>query len=381
MPVPAAARAPAGREGPVRFRLVPPHALTAAEIAAWRRFQAGDAALASPYLCPEYARIAAAVRPDVTVAIAERDGAPVGFLAFERRGRVGGPVGRAVCDCQAIVAEPGCAWDPRAFLRAAGLSVYDFTYFRASQPAFAPFHRSVETSHAIDLAPTFEDYLRERREAARRIPTASSGFPHHALARLRQLERQCGPVRFRLHEPDPRALHTLLAWKSRQYRRNGLPDAFARRWLVALLERIHATQTPDFAGVLSTLSVGDRMVAAHMGMRSADLLHYWYPAYAPDAALARFSPGLILLLEVCRHAAAHGIRAIELGAGDEPYKRLFANAGFPVAAGCVGAFSLPLLLRRARQWAEDVPARLPLGPLAPWPGRILRRLDRIGRFR
>jgi CelD/BcsL family acetyltransferase involved in cellulose biosynthesis len=364
---------------PLRFRFVQPDRLTERELQDWRRFQQSDPALASPYLCPEFVRIAAALRPAVTIAIGECAGRPVGFLPFERRRGVGAPVGRAVSDVQAVIAEPGSPWDPAAFVKAAGLSLYEFTNFRASQANFAPFFRATDTSHVIDLSVGFDEWVRGQRAAAARLVDPPSGTPHRVQARLRSLERQVGSVRFRMHEADPRVLHQLLGWKSAQYHRNGLPDAFARAWLVTLLERIQASQDAGFAGVLSTLTIDGRVVAAHMGMRSATVLHWWYPAY--DVSIAKFSPGLILLLEICRNAARHGISTIELGAGNEPYKFLFANAGLEVASGFVGTFSWPLLVRKGRHAIEDVAARLPLGPLAPWPGKILRRLDRIGRFR
>jgi CelD/BcsL family acetyltransferase involved in cellulose biosynthesis len=376
-PIPAGTWPPAA--SPLRFRFVQPDRLTERELQDWRRFQQSDPALASPYLCPEFVRIAAEVRPAVAIAIGECAGRPVGFLPFEQRRGVGSPVGRAVSDCQAVIAEPGSPWDASAFVKAAGLSVYEFTNFRASQASFSPFFRAAETSHVIDLSPGFDEWVRGQRNAAARLADPPSGSPHRVMARLRAFERQVGAVRFRMHETDPNVLHQSLGWKSAQYRRNGLPDAFARAWLVTLLERIHSTEENGFAGVLSTLSVGDRVIAAHMGMRSGRVLHWWFPSY--DISVGKFSPGLILLLEICRNAAQHGISAIELGAGTEPYKYLFANAGHDVASGFVGFFSWPLLVRRGRHAIEDVAARLPLGPLAPWPGKVLRRMDRIGRFR
>jgi CelD/BcsL family acetyltransferase involved in cellulose biosynthesis len=182
-----------------------------------------------------------------------------------------------------------------------------------------------------------------------------------------------------MHDADPVMLRRVLDWKSEQYRRSRIPDAFARPWVVTLLERIQATQAPGFAGVLSTLHAGDRLIAAHMGMRSAGTLHYWFPTY--DAQVAKVSPGLLLFAAMCRDAARHGILRIELGAGDEPYKLLLANAASPVAQGFIGGLSLPALLRRGRYGVETAAARLPLGPVAAWPGRLFRRLDRIGRYR
>jgi CelD/BcsL family acetyltransferase involved in cellulose biosynthesis len=275
-----------------------------------------------------------------------------------------------------VITDPAWHWNARDLVRDCGLSVFDFTHLRASQPHFAPYHRTVVASHAIDLSMGFDAYLRERREA--RGPDVTYGRPHHAAARLRALEKQMGPVRFELHDPDSEALRLLLGWKSQQYRKNGVPDAFSCSWCVALVERLHRHQSQHLAGMLSTLTAGGRIVAAHMGMRSPTVLHWWFPSY--DPAFAKFSPGLILLTEVCRRAREDGVQLVELGAGDEPYKRQVANTSIPEASGFVGIPSAQTLLRRLCHGTEELAARLPLGPASHWPAKALRRIEKFRRY-
>jgi CelD/BcsL family acetyltransferase involved in cellulose biosynthesis len=366
----------------VRIDVVAPRDLTDRHLAEWRSFQNLSPALESPYLCPEFTRLVDAVRPGVAVAVAtaEEDGRTAGFFPFQRRGSVGKPVGGPISDCQAVLAASWWDFEPKALVRASGMSVQDFTYVRAEQRAFAPFHRTVDVSYAIDLSRGFDDYVRERKECGRQAPgDARFGLPHHALERARRLERQHGPVRFSMHDADPATLRLLLAWKSEQYRRTGSPDVFAKGWTLDLVKRIHAAQGATFAGVLSTLSVGGTVIAAHMGMRSASVLHWWFPTY--NRTFSKFSPGLILLLEVCRHAADAGIRTVELGAGDEPYKLQVANGGIEVASAFVGSASLPFWYRRFRYAVEDLALRLPLGPVSSLPGKVFRRIEMAGQYR
>jgi CelD/BcsL family acetyltransferase involved in cellulose biosynthesis len=268
---------------------------------------------------------------------------------------VGRPVGGGLSDCQAVVAAPGWSFDARALIRGAGLSVYSFTQLRAEQRPFAPFHRNLTGSPVIDLTGDgFDAYARERRAAGRNAVT-------QAVSHARRLALQLGPLRFVMHDPDPRSLHRLIEWKRQQYRRDrwgGALDVFSHRWAVELLERAHAAQAEGFGGVLSALWAGDRMVAAHMGLRSSTVLHYWFPAY--DGAHAKLAPGRILLLEMIRGAAAAGVRRIELGAGDEGYKDRFANGAIPVAAGFVGSPSLSLWSRRLWHAAEAIARRVPV---------------------
>lgn len=336
-----------------------PEELDEGQLDAWKLFQSRDPLFASPFLRPEFTQLAALVRRDVETAVIEEDGELRGFLPFQRRRRSAMPVGGGLSDCQALVAAPGWGFDARAVVRAAGLAVYEFTQMRAGQVPFVPFHRKVVASPVIALEGGFDAYARERRAAGRNVV-------NQTMSHARRLERQLGPLRFAMHDPDPGSLHRLIGWKRRQYQRDrwgGALDLFSHRWAVELLERVHAAQAGGFAGVLSTLWAGDRMVAAHMGMRSPTVLHYWFPSY--DEAHAKLAPGRILLLEMIRGAAAAGLQAIELGAGDDGYKDRFANAAIPVASGLVGSPSIELWNRRLWRAAGAVAHRVPIG----WGGR------------
>jgi CelD/BcsL family acetyltransferase involved in cellulose biosynthesis len=338
----------------MRVSVLRPGELSAAQIEAWQRLQEADPDLASPFLRPEFVQLLGAVRDDAFVAVIGHGAAPDAFLPFQRRGRRGLPAGGGLSDCQAIVAAPGFACDAAALLRAMGLARFDFTRMLAGQRVFAPSQRGVVPAPVIELRGGFEGYARERRLAGSQVVTQT-------LSHARRLERALGPLRFEMHDADPRALHRLVAWKRAQYARarwGGALDPLARPWAAALLERIHGTEGAGFAGVLSTLWAGETMVAAHLGMRSRGVLHYWFPAH--DEAQARLAPGRILLLEMIRGAAGAGIGRIELGAGDEGYKQRFANAAVEVAAGTAGG-ALARWRRRGWDGAARLARHLPVG--------------------
>jgi hypothetical protein len=99
-----------------------------------------------------------------------------------------------------------------------------------------------------------------------------------------------------------------------------------------------------FSGVLSALYVGNRLAAVHLGMRSFGVLHFWFPAYDPE--LGKYSPGLVLLVEMARAAAALGIRRIDLGRGNERYKRSLMSGAIPLAEGAVDLRPAAALLQR-----------------------------------
>lgn len=119
------------------------------------------------------------------------------------------------------------------------------------------------------------------------------------------------------------------------------------------LENIRATESTNFAGMLSSAYVGDRLAAVHFGMRSHTTWHWWFPTYDPK--LDKFSPGLILLLELARRAPDFGLDRIDLGRGDERYKASFASATTPLCEGSVERpWSLAGGPRRARKMIHRV---------------------------
>jgi CelD/BcsL family acetyltransferase involved in cellulose biosynthesis len=167
---------------------------------------------------------------------------------------------------------------------------------------------------------------------------------------MRRLELEIGPVHFVSHSTDRDALQQILSWKSRQYRKTGWRDLFALKWGRVLIERIHAAQSGGFAGMLSLLYAGDKLLAGHLGMRSRTVWHYWFPAYDPQ--FAKYSPGLLLLLKMAEHAPKIGLRTIDLGTGMTLYKRRLMNASVSVAEGSVERPSWLSLVRGMRRKAK-----------------------------
>jgi CelD/BcsL family acetyltransferase involved in cellulose biosynthesis len=349
----------------VTIRVVPGRELDGALLTRWSELQQMAASLSSPFFCPAFTSIVASVRDDVHVAVLEREGEQVGFFPFQRsRYGLGSPVGSILSDYQGAIVKSGVSWEARELIDACGLKTWAFDHLVASQAPFASFHQLSRSSPVMDLSDGIDFYLRGRqRSGVREIST---------LARKRRkLEREHGEVHFASHVADPRILATLERWKSDQYRRTGAADHLAEGWVREVLRLAHAWQSPTFAGVLSALYVEERIVAAHFGIRSRSVLHYWYPAYDPD--FARYSPGLILLLQMAESAPSLGIEAIDLGKGDARYKHALANRTVALAEGAVVRRSLAAEAWRLRRGARVLAKRTALGPR-------LRRLARaLGR--
>ncbi len=329
--------------------VIPAEHLTDDLSRAWAALQEADPGLHSPYFRPEFTLAVAAARGGAEVAVLEDAGSPVGFFPFQRgRGGIGRPVGWPMCDYQGVVARQGLDLDPDRLVRACGLAAWDFDHVPAALPGFAPHARVAAASPYLDLSAGFDAYLADRRRAG-------TDLIPQAQRKARKVEREVGPLRFTFAATDPAAFRTLLDWKRTQYRRTGAADLFALGWPERLLEQAVAATGPGFAGVLSTLHVGDRLAAVDLSLRSHGVMHSWFPAY--DADFGRFSPGLIHLLELARAAAADGVGRLDLGKGEEGYKRSLMTAATPLVAGTVAVTARARLLRggwyRARQWAKS----------------------------
>jgi CelD/BcsL family acetyltransferase involved in cellulose biosynthesis len=296
---------------------------------AWSTLRAANPALRSPYFAWEFVDAVARHVPGVELAIFLEGTQVVALLPFQRlAAREAAPVGTPLNDYQGVIAAVGFAFEPVAWLDACGLDRFVFDHLVVDQPGWHPYVRTRRQSPCLDLAAGFDAWLRGRRRLGR------SRFER--LEELRRaLARRHGPLRFVFDVDDEAVLDAVLALKSHQYRRTlgAERDLFARPEMTAIVRDIFHARAPGFAGALSALWSGDTLVAAHFGMGSGDVLHWWFPTYA--VSVARYSPGALLLLDIARGAAAAGIRLIDFGKGSEPYKLRWATGAFEVAEGAV----------------------------------------------
>jgi CelD/BcsL family acetyltransferase involved in cellulose biosynthesis len=324
----------------VKIHLVSADALTGEHVQAWSELQRADQGLHSPFFRPEFTRQVAAVRPGVEVAVLEQGEEPVGFFPFQRgRGGIGRPVGGPLSDFHGMVASPATIWNAEELVAACGLSAWRFQHVPAGLEPFRPYHYSAGPSLYMDLSRGFEAYRQQRCQAG-------SEQLRKAQQKLRKAAREVGPVRFEPDAADPKVLERLLAWKVDQYRRIQAVNFLAPDWTRRLLAAILAAGDIAFGGLLSALYFGDRLVAAHLGIRSYERLHAWFPAYDPE--FAAYSPGLILFVQLAERAGPLGIERIDLGRAHERFKTSLASAAENLAEGSV---DLRLWRRTARRGA------------------------------
>ncbi|NUS06584.1 MAG: GNAT family N-acetyltransferase [Nonomuraea sp.] len=310
----------------MRVTLVHPRELGQPELSRWRALQEADAAFDNPFLSPEFTVAVGDLRDVVRVAVLHDGSEIVGFFPFERHPLgIGKPVAAGLTDAQGLVHAKGLDLDPRRLIKDCGLSVYEFDHLVSGQPLLSARHTR-HPSPIIDLRDGFGPYTESLK--------AHSGKTYKTtLAKSRKLQREAGALRHDYAITDARPLHTLLGWKTDQYRRTGRTDRFAHRWIVELVERLLATQSESFAGVLDMVYVDDAPMAGHFGVRTRTTLAGWFPAY--DPRFAKYSPGLIHHLAMAESAAGSGIQVIDMGRGEKEYKDKLKNGQLEVAEGRV----------------------------------------------
>ncbi|GAA0968056.1 GNAT family N-acetyltransferase [Acrocarpospora macrocephala] len=337
--------------------------LGAAELDAWHALRAKNPLLDSPYFHPGFAAaVHASGRPVTVTVLRDVGGEVIALLAGHRDGALLRPVGWPGADFQGPVLAPGTAFDPRLLLTG-GVRAFAFDHLLDGLAEAEPWVLSRRPSPFLDVTGGLDGYLGR---------ASKSGKDNMGQARRRAAKagRELGEVRFAADVVDAAALDRVIELKRAQYRTTGAADYFAEPGRAELLTRLMHTRDPDFAGVLSTLHAGPTLLAAHFGLRSGGVLHWWFPVY--DPAFGHLSPGWMLLRELVSAAPALGVTRIDLGRGDDEYKRRAKTGECQVAQGLVTGNRVRLLLRRAQESALATAKTSAAGPALRYLARRLR---------
>ena len=332
----------------MRVSIVHPRELGDADLVRWRRY-IGDDGLGSPFLTPTFALTVGAHDGASRVAVLEDGAGRVAYFPFDvDEERVGLPFGRGMSDAQAFIGPPDFECDLPDLVQRLGVREWRFDHVVPGQERFAPYRHSLHGSPVLDLKRGHDAYVREVRESSNVLKQ---------IARFRRnLVRDAGEVSVVWDTARAADVDTLVAWKAEQYAKTGARDLFAEPWRAAVLHDLVAAGNAECRGVVGALKIGDRPIALHLCLVRDEILHSWFPVYNEE--FAKYSPGLILLLDQAAEAASHGIGTIDLGRGDQPYKLRVANSSYEVAEGRVAARSA---------WSRAV-------ILARHPGWLLRKL-------
>ncbi len=350
---------------PMDMEIVRADVLDDACASAWRALQSAEAAFDSPLLGPDFARQVGAVREDAYVAVWRRAGEPKGFLAHHRRpGGFARPIGSPFCDYHALVSAADFPLRGPQVLRSAGLSALQleglidpFAIFPARTVVSAPSYRVTRTGSAASLEAGSAELSRNQARNHRRYS--------------RKLEQDVGPLRLQAPDVAQASFDAVLRWKAEQLVESGMHDVLAPGWTRALMQRLFEQRTGPLQGLLIMLYAGERPVAGHFGVRSAETYHPWIAAR--DPALAAYSPGSLHLQLALGAMGQLGLSTYDLGHGADHWKQASSTEVRTIASGLATA-DTPGGRRHAaghRLWSWP--------GLDRWAGtaRLHRRLDTI----
>jgi CelD/BcsL family acetyltransferase involved in cellulose biosynthesis len=328
-------------------------ALTSRELDAWHSLRSANPAVDSPYFHPGFAEAVHASGQQVRVVVHTNGaGDVVGLLPCHRDRSLLRPAGWPASDFQGPITAPGTLF-PAQGLLTDGVRGFEFDHLISDCAGFDPWISSRRPSPFLDTTGGMVGYLGR---------ASRSGKDNMGQARRRaaKAEREHGAVRFVAESLDQGALDGLVSLKRAQYAATGAKDYFAEPGRHGLLTRLLRTRDTSFGGVLSTLHVGPRLVAAHFGLRAGGVLHWWFPVY--DPAFAHLAPGWMLLRELVLAAPAMGVTRIDLGRGEDEYKRRAKTGETMVCQGLVAKSSVHLALRRTRDATIAAAKASPFGP-------------------
>lgn len=381
--------------------VVSPEMLSGDQRDAWRRLRDTRAEFATPFFSLAYVDAVQWARGDVWIAVIQREREPVGFFPFHRVGGVAVPVGRYFNDGHNVITSPATPVDWIWLLKQCDVKAFDFHAMVGANPQNR-MELGIGTVQSFsaqlgDDSAAFLDQLCRQHRTIRRQSQKS-----------RKLSREVGPITLEFDCRDEALLAQTIDWKRDQYRRTHILDLFTPDWTRRLMHRLHqltdqaaataaapdqaarfacspdqtapatgsqsqatlavAAPQHDARGLLSVLRAGDRVVAAHYGLLDGDLLHYWFPCY--DPALSIYSPGTALFTEIVRESSGYGVRCIDMGYGEQPYKRKQTDHTTTVTFGCIsrsGFYSRRKLLEHhAVNVMKRVPLKEPLKKAMRW---------------
>ncbi len=348
------------------INVVKPEQITESQRELWKGMMTAEHTTDSPFFHPEYVSVLSMHRKQVRVAVVTEQNTPVAFFPFEKHGPNGRPLGIKLCDFQGIVRTPKTIIEAEDLLKGCELKSWQFDHLVSSQPEFESWQMRKDDSLFIDLSSGYEAYLEERKQAG---TSQISVFNR----KLRKLEREIGEVKYDWHTDREDVFETILELKSAQRKRTGTFDILQFDWVRQFLNEIRNRQTDDFEGALCTLRVNDQLIGAHLGMKTDTVFHYWFPVY--DQSFNKYSPGLILLLKTAQAAAEIGIQRIDLGKGDERYKKSLGSGSISVGEGVADRRSVHHAVRsiwfRTREWLRTSRLRNTL----QYPKRMIRSFN------
>ncbi len=172
---------------------------------------------------------------------------------------------------------------------------------------------------ALSSYPSWEQYMTSVKEK-------NSKFITDTARRLRKLETDYGQVTFNYKDLSEETFKKLVAWKSSHYDAFGGTTMFLDKRILTFFKALEKKG----AVIISSISVNNTVIAAHLGAYDGTTLYSWIPSY--DKTFAKYSPGRILLTMILEECYSQGIKTFDFLLGGENYKWYFATHFRPITS-------------------------------------------------
>lgn len=230
----------------------------------------------------------------------------------------------------------------------------DLYYLRNQPRRFEDFENPLVDNNA-QKSPSFA-YGTTLPASAEEFAARFSSDTRKKLRRKEARLAELGPVAYEHCAKGARGAEIVDALIRQKSERFGVGAAFARCDVPKLLNTLR--DIDEDGGVeLHALRVGERIVATYAGVVRGRRFSAMLNSFEQDEAIARCSPGDLLLHALMRHLVARGMTHFDLGAGEARYKSSVCNetielydAILPVTArGFLAAPTLTAYLRLKRR--------------------------------
>lgn len=347
------------------IELLHPSELSARDEAAWQAICAAEPRFSSPLLTPGFARLVGEQRRSARIAIVRKGRSAVAFfpylIGFQGKAR---PIGAPFSDYHGVVAARETEIDINGLMRAAGIRRWAFSGLVDPANRFEMANSGTQEAYLISLG---DGGAAEHLEMVR----ARSPKRFKNWRRLEhKLERDHGALTITAPDTDPEAFELLIKWKREQLHRSGLQDVLRAKWIRGMMESALTQSDPAFGGLMITLRVGGRPIAAHFGTRSGDVFHPWLAGF--DPAFTEYSVGNTHFNRAIAAMDRLGLKHYDLSTGSDHYKHCFSSHVLPVAYGTFSSDPTPPLIDL---WA--LAGGKPGTPQAHFVEKVRARLDHI----
>lgn len=343
---------------------LPLRELSDLDIALWTRFQHADPALASPYFSHAYFQAVDQVRPGIKVLRFYENGRLAAYWPF-RKGPLGTarPVAGTMDDLHGIIAHPKAVLDLNHPPVRRFIGGYAFSALPFEQRRHGLDGQYGSGNQVIDLSDGFDAWLASR-----------SGESSNFRREWRKAQKLVSDpsVKVRHDVVDTASFDRLISLKREAYAGAGHFDLFKLDWPQALLLELLKSPDENARGVLSTLSIEGETAAIAYCMRSASVLHYWFPAY--EAKFAKQKPGLAMLFSLAEWADQEDLTELHLGLGDTQYKRQMASWMMPVRGGTLALAPVQQIATDFSKWGARIEGQ---NRLLDVPAKYTRKYDRM----